>query len=882
MRTSGFRVDSHSLNRYLLCCLNICLLLLTGAVPATVAETEFPIRHNLGMDSTPDELRVFPVGLGVNGNVIVSSILVRGAEDGAGALSFEQWLVPVDRIFQVLNIEVTPLDSGQWDLQSTGLRLQVDPNELLRDSDLGLVLSIADIQTMLGVSADFDLPEYAIMLSPPWSSAQSASSRQLDDDSPVSTEGLPQMSPAPFTMTFAGQRFNVARNGDQATTTQGDLTVLGTLASGSWFLQLDQDALNNLSSWRLGEAQYLLEAASRDYAIGSQPTFWRSQEAGSYWGVTSLQRWNYDPVITAGSGGFNPNARLQADGAGRAVAGEASPGSFVRLVQGTHTNIVAETFVDSTGVYRFENVPQGGLYEVLIYPNGQLTAQPETQEVSFSTVPSQLPAGASALIASAGMRQQSRDSFFGSFENFSGGVAYRQGLSTELTLGAGVIYDEAFLGLGELFYQPSNSPLQLAASILGGGEDGLKFDADFVYQPSSTFRLDLNADDLSSRFRASWQALPSLGLRATGNTRDGAIGLGLTGYFNSPSFYGLASVDYLTNGNFRWNGLARYNRLELTSRGNEVSSNSNLLFRLTEEPSFTAGHFLRLGYETQATVGGSSLLSLGWRYQSKPRASDGRHLWAVDTGYSIGSAGGGPFISISTAVMPGLVLRARYEGVSAVSAEPALAIELIPFYNLQANLRSDDSRYDYFRRQGGLWIQPFIDTNNNRVLDKQENIFIDNSELLIMVDNQSIERLPSEIHDDGILIRMAPGMHRVDLDPAGYPSDLKPLQASYAVDVAAGSFTPVAIPFRIHYTVAGTVNDVTGQPVEYATVEAIPMDGSLPITTVTNGSGIYFLENLAQGTYQIRINQAVAQPEIFIINGMSDTLQEVNLTVRPE
>ena len=828
----------------------------------------------------PSNFILFPIGLGADGRISITSLLVRGKEDGTSAIAFEQWLVPLDAVMRTLNIEVTSLDNGQWELRSVGLVTHLNPDELQRDPELGLVLSIAEIQTYLGVRAEFSLFDYAIFFYPPWSSTQ-YNPNQPNSPAPLLTAGIPLVTPPPFTMTFAGQQLNVTGGQDRTTSTQGNLTILGTLLGGSWFMRMNQSSLGDLSSWNISEAQYLFETPSADYAIGSQPTFWQSQNSGTYWGATTIQRWNYEPLINIGTGGFSPDARLQADTVGRDIIGEATPGSVVQLVQGPRTNIIAEVFIDSSGVYRFENVPQGGGYEVLIYPNGQLTAQPNIQNVTFSTLPSQLPAGASVFMASAGLRQQTSDALFGNFNDVSGGVSYRQGISNDVTLGAGVIYDEGILGLGELFYQPSDLPIQLAVSALGGGDKGLSINADFVYEPAaSNFRVDLNTDDLSSRFRANWQILPNLGLRATGDTREGAFGLGVTGAFSSPGFSGFASIDYLTNGNLRWNGLARYQQFELSSQGNEVGSNSNLLVKLSKEPSFTDGHFLSLGFETQVTDQANSLLTLGYHYQSDSRAPDGRYQWALDAGFGFGSQGSGPIVSFSTAIFPGLVLRARYEGISTVSGNSTFAIEILPFYNLQANLASNDSRYEYFRHQGGLWIQPFMDTNANGQLDQYEDVFTDNADLLITLNHQTIELFQPQINADGILVRTFPGLYRLDLDPAGYPLDWQPTQTSYGVEVVAGSFTPVLIPFLVSYTVAGVVADDGQQPVGGAIVEAIPKNGGIPITTITNGSGIYYLDNLNQGTYEIRINQSLAAPAQIVIDRHSDTFQQVDLRVQ--
>lgn len=72
---------------------------------------------------------------------------------------------------------------------------------------------------------------------------------------------------------------------------------------------------------------------------------------------------------------------LQAAAIGRIISGKAEPGTLVRLVQGFGDRVIAEILVDSSAIYRFENIKTenqflGNNYRVLLYPQGRLTAQP--------------------------------------------------------------------------------------------------------------------------------------------------------------------------------------------------------------------------------------------------------------------------------------------------------------------------------------------------------------------------------------------------------------------------------------------------------------------------------------------------------------------------
>jgi hypothetical protein len=204
-------------------------------------------------------------------------------------------------------------------------------------------------------------------------------------------------------------------------------------------------------------------------------------------------------------------------------------------------------------------------------------------------------------------------------------------------------------------------------------------------------------------------------------------------------------------------------------------------------------------------------------------------------------------------------------------------IELVPFMNTQAGIWSQDSRYTHLRQEGGLWIQPFLDRNGNGQIDHGEPLYLENADLLIVVNNQPLRPNQFELQSSGIFLRLPPGLHRLDLDPAGFPIDGQPSQTAYAVEVTSGSYTPVPIPITRAYTVAGRVLDPAGNPVAGARVEAIPQNGGGPRLSVTNRAGIYYLEDLRTGTYHLRVNGNPVQPSAVTLTETSEGIQEVTL-----
>ncbi|WOD39828.1 carboxypeptidase regulatory-like domain-containing protein [Nodosilinea sp. E11] len=821
-------------------------------------------------------LTVIPVGINLGNRTVVAGALVRGAENGREAIDFDNWLIPFDVVVSALNITVTPKPEGQWELRSPSFAVFLSPDDLSRDPELGQVISIGDIRRRFGIAAKFDLRSYAIQFEEPGTTG--GQRYVAPENQPVVTDGLPYVGAPEANVTVVSQGLVLSGNSSSSSRTQGGFTALGSLGNGSWFTRIDQSNLLDTSTWSVGEAQYLIESDAADYAIGSQPSFWRGEEAGDLWGFTTIQRWGYEPYQAAGGGGFNANARLGADAVPRNIVGEAAPGTLAQLVLGSRRNVVAEVLVDGSGLYRFDNIPAGGAYQVLLFPGGQLSAIPEVREASsLSTLPSRLPAGASALVASAGMRRTSRNSFWGEFSSLNVGAGYRYGVSDELTVGAGLIYDNGVLGLGEIFFQPDNVPLQVAVSALVGGRQGLDVNANLAYQPTPDLRLSLNSDRFSSRVAANWRATQNLSLRATGDSALGAFGLGATGSFRSGEFYGTASADYYLNGRYRWSGTARYDRFALNTNGTEKGTNSELSVRLSDQAFRAPEHSLLLGHSTRSS--GSSLTTLGYRFRSGEQASDGRYLWGVNAGYGFSDQGSGPTLGVSTAAIPGVILRAQYNGGGALSNDSSFRVEIQPFVNTQVGTLSDNSRFDHLRRRGGLWFQPFLDLNGNNQLDSNEEILTEDVELLVQINNQNLSRYRPEVQNAGVLAEVFPGVYRVDLNPAGFPLDWRPAQTSYAVEVIQGQYTPVLIPFVQSYTVAGRVLTAEGNGVGGAIVEAISAQTGLAITSVTNSAGVYYLENLTQGSYELRVNGLSVRTNPLVINQDTEVFQEINLQV---
>jgi hypothetical protein len=126
----------------------------------------------------------------------------------------------------------------------------------------------------------------------------------------------------------------------------------------------------------------------------------------------------------------------------------------------------------------------------------------------------------------------------GNFSEFRNGVPGRWGLSENLTLGLGGVYDESLQGLAELFYRPDNFPLEVAVSALGG--EDLDLIANIRYEPSRNLRATFSSDRFSNRFNVNWNVVRGLSLFATPDSRN-PTSAGFQANYSRKSFFYLRS-----------------------------------------------------------------------------------------------------------------------------------------------------------------------------------------------------------------------------------------------------------------------------------------------------------------------------------------------------
>jgi hypothetical protein len=288
---------------------------------------------------------VFPIGINNGKRNAISSALVRGAEDGKAAVNLEQWLVPLEVIASALSIKVSHLDGGQLELRSAEIITHLAEQELHKDKELGMALSVAEITRLFNIEVSFDISQYALVLVMPTPTVNSTI-EQTETKKVISFDGLKTLQPDSFNFSAVSQQLRIS--GQQKNINySGDLLAVGNVDHGSWYVDVNQQTMEKPESWRLQELQYYWKTDDNDYVIGSQPTFWQNNLGGDFWGVTLLKRSGFNTnALQQSSSGFDPVYRRTNNIIGRTITGEAKPNTLVRLVKRFSNQFIAEVFVN--------------------------------------------------------------------------------------------------------------------------------------------------------------------------------------------------------------------------------------------------------------------------------------------------------------------------------------------------------------------------------------------------------------------------------------------------------------------------------------------------------------------------------------------------------
>ncbi len=822
-----------------------------------------------------------PVGLVINDRLKIESFIVLGQENGSEAVDFDDWLLPFDELSSALGFRIKEVGDTLEILTATQ-RFKLPANVILADKTLGRVIKARDLASIPGFIVKFDINKYAIDITTP----RGTLGEFAGEAAPISLEGI-DVAPKPngVSLSIIQQRLNLTGGAKQPVdlaTAQGELQAAGNVGDAGWYLRLNQGAIGNPNSWNIPEAVILRQRPTDDLIIGSQSPFWRyrTNGTGSYWAATTVQRSGFDPPNRSSGGSYTLQDRLQARRSSRTVSGFADPGTVVQLVRNDRNQLLQEILVDSSGIYRFDKVSVSGIsddvsvgrdYKVLLYPKGQLTANPIVRDISFTTFSGQIPVGADAFVISAGANRTGGGNF-GDFDAVQGGVLYRRGLTESLTVGAGIAYDREVRGVGEFFWKPSTE-LEIAAAATSSSTNW-DYISRLNYRPSRDFSFDIISDLLSTNANASWRLGSNFtAISSYESRRGGTIG---GEYFTSDTNSSLSlRADIDDQGRTRFGVGRRWNNLQANYNQNESGS----IGQITYYPggfSLYGGSEFVLGYQNNQTAN-SQLTSALWRYRSPERTNDGRTLWQTELGYGFNTVGSGIIANADLNLIPGLQIQASYRGVSDTSTQGTYAVALTTTLLTTGGIRGTNDRVEDFRSLGKVVIRPFLDINQNGRQDPGEANYWDS--LLIRVNDRPVSSFRPQVINDRADFNLPNGSYRLDIDPAGYPINARSRLDALRVDIISGGVTEIPIPLTASYLVSGFVKDQRGNAAGGARVEATNLKTKTKVFSITNDSGYYTLEGIDQGDYQLTISGFPSQPNTLTITPATKPTQEIDLQV---
>ena len=151
----------------------------------------------------------------------------------------------------------------------------------------------------------------------------------------------------------------------------------------------------------------------------------------------------------------------------------------------------------------------------------------------------------------------------------------------------------------------------------------------------------------------------------------------------------------------------------------------------------------------------------------------------------------------------------------------------------------------------------------------------------ILLNGQRLQQ--NQIDGSFFVGSLPPGIYGVSVDPEKLPIELVINQKELKVEVKNGAVTGLNIPVYAEYGVAGMVSDNVGNGIANVIVEVTDKENKIVQQTLTNEFGYYRADTLRSGTYQIAAQSQDGKP---IINApkrtftiKDDFLFDVNLTI---
>lgn len=261
------------------------------------------------------------------------------------------------------------------------------------------------------------------------------------------------------------------------------------------------------------------------------------------------------------------------------------------------------------------------------------------------------------------------------FEDFRGGVAYHQGLSKDVTVGVGFVYENLLQSFSQLSYQSDLLPLRTTISLLTG-ENGLEIRSHVRFKPSNDFVVNYYNEPDKQRFDLNWAMLSGFSLTANGNSQQELLSAGLKIAAKNEYFALNAKAELDNNNNWNWRLDSRLGNLQLIIAANRLKTQSEVNLNILESIPVGFECSLFFKYEVRQLQNSQNNLTIWGGSLHSQLKSNNSYLWKLDFGYGYGSQGNGAIFTTFIKLKPNLSLKLTYEEVSALSDDTNVKLQL--------------------------------------------------------------------------------------------------------------------------------------------------------------------------------------------------------------
>lgn len=172
------------------------------AVPETENKPSFSNKAIEIKAKMTSDFKLLKVGIKLSGSNAIVSILVNVKQDNSQDINLGEWLLPYNEVIKILKLNVTNLTDGKFKLIAPGFVTYVDQKQIRKDSQLGLVFSITDLQKLFNINAKFDNKNNIIVLEVPWLKQEKKETSQTNKNYTIPPRYVPKNSVNTFTTTI--------------------------------------------------------------------------------------------------------------------------------------------------------------------------------------------------------------------------------------------------------------------------------------------------------------------------------------------------------------------------------------------------------------------------------------------------------------------------------------------------------------------------------------------------------------------------------------------------------------------------------------------------------------------------------------------------------